>query len=172
MKEAVGKKVSAGARVVLAVAFLAAAAAAAHAGVFDGLTKKSPADAAKAAGVTETADAVRIPLKALDSGKALFLAMESGGRQFHYFALRSGDGKYRSALDACDVCFRANLGYRQEADRMVCNNCGMKFAADKIGEKKGGCNPHPLAHREEAGFMVIAKSDIAAGKDYFPGKRK
>jgi uncharacterized membrane protein len=172
MKVTICKMSSAGARMFLAFALLAVAAAAGHTGALDGLWKKSPAGAAKAAGVTETADAVRIPLKALDSGKALFLAMESGGRQYHYFALRSGDGKYRSALDACDVCFRANLGYRQEADRMVCNNCGMKFAADKIGEKKGGCNPHPLAHRQEAGFMIIAKSDIAAGKDYFPGERK
>lgn len=149
-----------------------AAATAGHAGPLDGLFKKSPAAAAKAAGVVETSDTVKVPLKALDSGKALFLSMDGGDRQLHYFLLRSSDGKYRAALDACDVCFRANKGYRQEGDRMICNNCGMKFASDKIGEKKGGCNPHPLANRQEAGFLVIAKSDVVAGKDYFPGNRK
>ncbi|MEW6719607.1 MAG: DUF2318 domain-containing protein [Thermodesulfobacteriota bacterium] len=157
--------------VVSALAVLFAAAAV-SAGVLDGLFKKSPADAAKAAGVVETADAVKVPLKALDSGKALFLAMDAGDRQLHYFLLRSPDGKYRAALDACDVCFRANKGYRQEGDRMICNNCGMKFASDKIGEKKGGCNPHPLANRQEEGYMIISKSDVAAGRDYFPGKRQ
>ena len=89
----------------------------------------------------------------------------------YYFALKSRDGAYRAALDACDVCFRTNRGYRQEGDQMVCNNCGQKFSCDKIGEVKGGCNPHPLAHKEEEGYMVIRKADIVAGKDYFARKR-
>jgi len=54
---------------------------------------------------------------------------------------------------------------------MVCNNCGQKFACDKVGEVKGGCNPHPLAHKEAAGVMVIRKVDIVAGKEYFARKR-
>ena len=150
---------------------LVLAFAAVSAGVLDGLLKKSPAEIGKAAGVVETADAVRIPLKPLDSGKALFLPLESEGRHVYYFALRSRDGAYRAAFDACDVCFKSNRGYRQEADQMVCNNCGQKFASDKIGAVKGGCNPHPLAHKEETGFMVIRKADIFAGKEYFSGKR-
>ncbi len=142
-----------------------------YSGVFGDLFGKSPAESAKAAGVTETAEAVKIPLKTLDSGKALFLSLESEGRQLHYFALKSRDGAYRAALDACDVCYRTNRGYRQEGDQMVCNNCGQKFACDKIGEVKGGCNPHPLPHKEEAGIMVIRKADIVAGKEYFARKR-
>ena len=85
----------------------------------------------------ENADAIRIPLKSLDSGKALFLVSETGGRQVHYFALKSSDGKYRAAFDACDVCFRANRGYRQEGDRMVCNQCGQSFPSVKVNEVKG-----------------------------------
>lgn len=148
------------------------AAVAVSAGMFDGLFRKTPAESAKAAGVVETADVVKIPLKSLDSGKALFLSMESEGRQLHYFALRSPDGEYRAALDTCDVCFRTNRGYRQEGDQMVCNNCGQKFACDRIGEVKGGCNPHSLAHKEEAGFMVIRTADIVAGREYFARKRQ
>ena len=151
---------------ILVIAFTAVSA-----GMLDGLWKKSPAEGAKAAGVVETADVVRIPLKALDSGKALFLSMESEGRQLFYFALKSTDGAYRAALDTCDVCFRTNRGYRREGDQMVCNNCGQKFACDKIGEVKGGCNPHPLAHKEDAGYMAIRKADIVAGKEYFARKR-
>ena len=150
---------------------LVLAFAAVSAGMLDSLFKKSPAESAKAAGVLETAEVVKIPLKALDSGKALFLSLESESRPLYYFALKSRDSAYRAALDACDVCFRTNRGYRQEADQMVCNNCGQKFACDKIGEVKGGCNPHPLAHKEEAGIMVIRKADIVSGKDYFARKR-
>ncbi len=151
---------------------LMVAAAAVSAGVLEGLFRKSPAEVSKAAGVAETAGAVKIPLKSLGTGKALFLSMEAGGRQVRYFALRSPDGAYRTALDACDVCYRSNKGYRQEGDRMVCNNCGQTFASDRIGEVKGGCNPHPLANKVEAGSLVIAKSDLSAGKEYFPGNRR
>lgn len=172
MKKSTGKTMVAGFGALIGAAAVLAMTAAGHAGMLDGLWKKSPSAAAKAAGVTETPDAVRIPLKALDSGKALFLSMETNGAQLHYFVLRDGNGKYRAALDACDVCFRANRGYRQEGDRMVCVNCGQTFPSDRIGERKGGCNPHPLAHREESGSMVVAKSDLEAGARYFPGKRK
>src|SRR5512139_1676563 len=80
-------------------------AVAVYAGLFDGLFRKSPAESAKAAGVVETADVVKIPLKSLDSGKALFLMDETNGSRLHYFALKSTDGLYRAAFDACDVCF-------------------------------------------------------------------
>ena len=150
---------------------LVLAFAAVSAGMLDGLFKKSPAESAKAAGVVETEDAVKIPLKALDSGKALFLLLESDGRQFYYFALKSRDGAYRAALDACDVCFQSNRGYRQEGDLMVCNNCGQTFPSNRIGEIKGGCNPHPLARRIEGQYLVIGKANIAERKDYFARKR-
>jgi len=142
-----------------------------YAGVLDVIFRISPAEKAKSAGVVETADAVRIPLKALDSGKALFLSLESESRQMYYFALKSRDGAYRAALDACDVCFQSNLGYRQEGDLMVCNKCGQTFPSDRIGEVKGGCNPHPLVRGIEGQYLVIKRADIVAGKDYFARKR-
>ncbi len=142
-----------------------------YAGVLDVLFRISSAEKAKSAGVVEMADAVKIPLKALDSGKALFLSLDSEGRQLYYFALKSPDGAYRAALDACDVCFKSNRGYRQEGDLMVCNNCGQTFPSKRIGEIKGGCNPHPLARRIEGQYLVIRKADIVERKDYFAQKR-
>lgn len=146
-------------------------AVAVFAGMFDGLFRKNPAESAKAAGVAEAADVVKIPLKSLESGKALFLMNEDNGRQIHYFALKSPDGQYRAAFDACDVCFQANRGYRQDGDLMVCNQCGQSFPANRIGEVKGGCNPHPLARGIEGQFLVIKKVDMVAGKEYFARKR-
>lgn len=141
------------------------------AGWFGDVFKKSPAESAKAAGVVETAGEVSIPLKALDSGKAIFLKADIAGKEIHYFALKSSDGVYRAAYDACDVCFRTNRGYRQEGDLMVCNNCGQKFPSDKVNEIKGGCNPSPLARTVDGEHLVIQKTDIAAGGPYFVRKR-
>jgi uncharacterized membrane protein len=157
--------------IAIGILFIAGISSLAWAGLLDGLFKKSPAEIAKAAGVVEAADKVRIPLKALDNGKALFLRYDFGGRQLHYFVLKSSDGAYRSAFDACDVCFAANQGYRQEGDLMVCNKCGQEFPSVKIGEIKGGCNPHPLARRVEGPYLVIQKSDIAAGQNFFARSR-
>lgn len=160
-----------GMAIMVAVVLLVGAGSLAYSGVLSGLFKKSPSESAKAAGVVETANAVKIPLKTLDSGKTLFLSQESNGRQLYYFALKSRDGAYRAALDACDVCFKSNRGYRQEGDLMVCNNCGQTFPSNRIGEIKGGCNPHPLARGIEGQYLVIRKADIVAGKDYFARKR-
>ena len=143
----------------------------AGAGWFSDVFQKSPAESGKAAGVVETAGEVRIPLKALDSGKAIFLKADIAGKEIHYFALKSSDGVYRAAYDTCDVCFRANRGYRQEGDLMVCNNCGQKFPSDKVNEVKGGCNPAPLARAVDGEYLAIRKADIAAGGPYFVRKR-
>lgn len=142
----------------------------ASAGMLGGLFEKDAAARAKEAGVTETADSVTIPTKALESGKALFLAYESGGRTVRWFALRCKDG-YRVALDACDVCWRADKGYGQEGGEVICRNCRMRFKVEKIGQEKGGCNPHPLPFKVEGGNVVVPKSDLAAGERFFPAKK-
>lgn len=150
---------------------VAAVAKGTTAGWFGEIFPKSPAETAKAAGVVETAETVKIPLATLDSGKAIFLEADLGGRQVHYFALKSSDGVYRAAYDTCDVCFKANRGYRQEGDLMVCNNCGQEFPSVRVNEVKGGCNPAPLARKVEGEHLVIRKSDIEAGGHFFVRKR-
>lgn len=150
---------------------LAGIAGGTDAGWLGDFFKKTPAEAARASGVVETTDEVRIPLKSLDPGKAIFLKADIGGKEIHYFVLKSSDGVYRAAYDACDVCFRMNRGYRQEADLMVCNNCGQSFPSAKVNEVKGGCNPSPLARTVDGQYLVIRKADLAAGGPYFVRKR-
>src|SRR3990170_2174876 len=157
--------------IAAAILLLAGGAAIAQAGWQGGIFRKTPAEIAKAAGVVETADAVRIPLSVLDSGKTLFLESNIEGSHVHFFVMRSSDGVYRAAYDACDVCFRSNRGYRQEGDLMVCNNCGQAFPSVKVNEVKGGCNPAPLNRTVDGDSLVIRKVDLADGKWYFPGKR-
>ena len=126
----------------------------------------------EAAATTATSSGdVKIALAKVNDGKAHFYSYDAGGVQVKYFVLKSSDGVVRAAFDACDVCFAQKKGYHQEGDEMVCNNCGQTFPSNRIGETKGGCNPHPLARRIEGQYLVVRKADIAERKDYFARKR-
>lgn len=111
---------------------------------------------------------VAIPVVQVSDGKAHYFSYRSGGASVNFFVLKSHDGVVRAAFDACDVCYHARKGYRQEGDSMVCNNCGMKFSSDLINEVKGGCNPAPIQRSVADGKVVIAAADLEQGGKYFP----
>jgi uncharacterized membrane protein len=149
-------------RLPLLVTFLACALAAVLVGVF--FFRGSE----KAPSVTASTDTVSYPLVTFADGKARYYQLKTGDpTPIKFFILKSSDGVIRAALDACDVCWREGLGYHQEGDFMVCNNCGQRFASVKVNEIKGGCNPVPL-NREVVGDQVVIKvKDLIDGKPYF-----
>jgi len=112
--------------------------------------------------------AVTIPAAQVSDGKAHYFSYRNGGSNINFFLLKSNDGVIRAAFDACDVCFHAGKGYRQEGDAMVCNNCGMKFRSDLINEVKGGCNPAPVQRSMDGDRIVIAAAELEQGSKYFP----
>ncbi|WP_300161951.1 DUF2318 domain-containing protein [Solidesulfovibrio sp.] len=112
-------------------------------------------------------DAVTIPLAEVSDGKAHFYTVSAGGKEIRFFAVKSPDGKVRTAFDACDVCFPEKKGYRQEGEFMVCVNCGRRFHASKIGEIHGGCNPAPLAAETAGESLRITMASLAAGGRFF-----
>lgn len=128
----------------------------------------SPAFFSKIAEVTAENGQVRIPVKDLDSGEAKFFRYKADSKTVKFFVLKAKDGKLRAALDACDVCFKENKGYKQDGDVMVCVNCGMKFPSSRIGEQKGGCNPHPIEAVVEGDQLVLNALELAQGVRYFP----
>jgi uncharacterized membrane protein len=111
---------------------------------------------------------VRISTSDINDGQAHYYSYKSGSKTIRYFVLKSSDGIYRAAFDACDTCYREKRGYRQEGDFMVCNNCGQRFQSTKINVVKGGCNPAPLTRTEDGNELIIKTSDIEAGNSYFP----
>jgi hypothetical protein len=113
------------------------------------------------------AELVRLPVATFDDGKARFLTHQVGETSIEYFVLKSSDGVLRAAFNACDVCFEARKGYRQEGDQMICNNCGLSFPSARINEVQGGCNPAPLERTVEGDELVIRVDDILAGISYF-----
>jgi len=123
--------------------------------------------------VVASTETVSYPVGTFEDGKARHYQLKTGeGTPINFFILKSSDGIVRAAFDACDVCWKAGLGYYQEGDVMVCRNCGQRFASVKVNEVRGGCNPAPLNREVVGDQLVIKVKDILDGKRYFdiPGR--
>jgi uncharacterized membrane protein len=111
---------------------------------------------------------LRIPLADVSSGQAKFFDYKTAdNRSVRFFVMKSSDGVYRAALDACDTCFHAKKGYRQAGDEMICNNCGLRFHSNRINEVSGGCNPIGLPRQIEGDSLVIKANELESRSRYF-----
>ncbi len=111
---------------------------------------------------------VSIPLSEVGSN-AKFYSYESNGIEIRYFAVEGSDGNVHVAFDACDVCYDAKKGYRQNGDVMHCINCGKEFAINSIGTDNtaGGCWPSFLPTNIDGENVLIGISDLEAKKYMF-----
>jgi len=146
------------------------AAAIVGAGVYmmGGKAKSGPVASSGTQSQSTSAE-VSFPVSTFADGKARYYQYNAqNGMKIRYFILKSSDGIIRAAFDACDVCWQARKGYRQEGDNMVCNNCGQRFPSVKVNVIKGGCNPAPLNRTVVGDKLVIKVSDILeGGNQYF-----
>ena len=110
---------------------------------------------------------IRIPLGDLGGTAKFFDYKLSDNRPVRFFVIKSSDGVYRAALDACDTCYHAKKGYHQEGDDMICNKCGLHFHSAKINEVHGGCNPIGLPRTIDGNQLVIKASELENRGGYF-----
>lgn len=110
---------------------------------------------------------VTIPASIFDDYEAKYFTYNFPEEDLFFFAVKSRDGIIRAAFDACDVCFGARKGYRQQNEVMICNNCGQVFPTNRINIEKGGCNPAPLNREVINGELVIRVDDLYEGMRYF-----
>lgn len=121
----------------------------------------------EAQAVTAGSD-VRIPLAQVSSGEAKFFEyVAANGRRARFFVMRSSDGVYRAALDACDVCYAGKKGYFQDGDDMVCKKCGQRFPSALVNVVRGGCNPVPVERSVAGDMLVISAAELESGTAYF-----
>ena len=105
----------------------------------------------------------------LDKAQSRHYRYQEGGKVIKFFVVRDGQGVLRTALDVCEVCWKAGKGYKlTDGGFMLCVNCGQKFALSRIGLVAGGCNPHPFQHTVENNSVVIATQELMLGVGYFP----
>jgi len=110
---------------------------------------------------------VRIALADLNGTAKFFDYKLSDNKPVRFFVIKSSDGVYRAALDACDTCYHAKKGYHQEGDDMICNNCGLHFHSSQINEVHGGCNPVGLPRTIEGNQLIIKASELESRGSYF-----
>lgn len=106
-------------------------------------------------------DQIRIPLSEISDGNAKFYRYKASSNQFvRFFVIKSSDGVYRAAADACDVCFRGKKGYHQEGNDMVCRKCGRHFPSAAVNDVTGGCNPDGIPRAIQGNDLVIQTAEL------------
>jgi uncharacterized membrane protein len=122
---------------------------------------------AQNASASETGDVV-IPISDVSNGKAKFFDFTaSDKRPVRFFVIKSSDGVYRAALDACDVCYAAKKGYYQDGDNMVCKKCGRDFPSALVNEVTGGCNPIGVPRTVDGDNLVIKAKELESRSSFF-----
>jgi uncharacterized membrane protein len=116
-----------------------------------------------AAPVQADGGAIRIPLEQLADGKAHFFSYAAGGESSaRFFVLKTADGSYHAALDACEACYSEHKGYVQRGQDVVCNECGRQYRTDEIDDGPGQCVPVSLPRQVNGADLVIAAEDLTA----------
>ena len=112
---------------------------------------------------------VQIPLAELQPMQARFYKVKLNNGEVRFFAIKGADGQVRTALDACDVCFKERKGYQQQGDVMLCRNCNLTFPIDRIGPSSvGGCNPHFLPSQVTGDQLLLPVAELKQGARFFP----
>ncbi|DAC72952.1 MAG TPA: DUF2318 domain-containing protein [Thermoplasmata archaeon] len=111
----------------------------------------------------QNATEVRIPLAEIGT-TAKFYSYDASGVTVRYFAVKDKQGTVHVAFDACDVCYEAKKGYKQNGEVMQCLNCGKTFAVTSIGTENtaGGCWPSYLPMQIDGNNIIIKNTDLEA----------
>jgi uncharacterized membrane protein len=93
---------------------------------------------------------------------ATFYPANINGTDLEVFAVKATDGSIRTAFNTCQVCYSSGKGYyKQEGDKLVCQNCGNQFGTDDVEVVKGGCNPVPITSE----YKTVSDDTITISKD-------
>lgn len=111
---------------------------------------------------------IQIPLTEVGTGDPKFYEYKASNQKtVRFFVIKSSDGVYRAAADACVVCFREKMGYHQEGNDLVCNKCGKHFPSALVNEVTGGCNPDGIPRTIQGDKLLIATSELEARAELF-----
>jgi len=111
---------------------------------------------------------VRLPKAGLDDGHLHRFGVRLEGTIVRFFVMKSGS-KLAASFDACQVC--GAYGYVEIRGRLVCLACAADINVATLGVG-GGCNPLPLAYRDEDDALVIPIDVLAKEIPSFRAAKK
>lgn len=107
-------------------------------------------------------ESLTIPVSDLTESAA-FYPVNVDGTEMEVIAMKTSDGTIRTAFNTCQVCYDSGNGYyKQEGDKLVCQNCGNSFTMDQVGESAGGCNPWPILESDR----TLTDDEIQISHDF------
>jgi uncharacterized membrane protein len=121
--------------------------------------------------VTAVDGLVMVDTARLAPGTVRHFTFREGDTAIRFFVLRDNQGEIRAALNACEVCWQHGKGYVLRGGQMVCVQCNMRFALNRIGQLRGGCNPHPIEFTIQGSWLVVTSAELLNGARFFPGNR-
>jgi len=80
--------------------------------------------------------------------------------------VKDKQGNVHIAFDACDVCYEAKKGYKQDGDVMQCINCGKTFSITSIGTDNTAVVAGRVFTDEYDGNDVVIKITDLEAKSY------
>lgn len=87
-------------------------------------------------------------------------------------AVKTSDGKIRTAFNTCQVCNGAPKAYfEQSEDTLQCQNCGNQFPMNRVEVEAGGCNPIPIFEKDKTvtdESITISYETLKENKNLFP----
>ena len=119
-------------------------------------------DAKKETEKIEKGDSLVIKTEDL-SEDAEFYPVEVDGTEMEVIAVKDAKGTIRTAFNTCQICYDSGNGYyKQEGDKLVCQNCGNSFTMDQVGNTSGGCNPWPILEDDK----TVTDDEIQISYDF------
>lgn len=109
---------------------------------------------------------IRVKIEDLSDGNLhRYAYVTDDGHVVRFFMInRSGGKKIGVVYDACMLC--GDMGYLQEKNEVICIACNVRIFIPSIG-KAGGCNPIPLPHAVEGGYVTVSAAELDKGARYF-----
>ena len=91
---------------------------------------------------------------------ATYYNYQSGDTTVQLIGIASEDGEKHLAFNTCQSCSPSPRAfYKQEGDKLICQNCGFDFTAEDVGAVAGGCNPMPIEELTENDDSFIVPAD-------------
>lgn len=106
---------------------------------------------------------VHVPKLGLDDGHLHRFGVPVRGTIVRFFVIKAGS-KLVPVLDACQVC--GAYGYVESKGHLVCLACAADVNPTTVG-MGGGCNPIPLAYRDDGKDLILDTGELATKAPLF-----